>query len=172
VQVLRFSAALAAVVLVHLAGSWAWSEFPRALDLFVVLVVANAREGRSLRGLVGGMVAGLAHDVLSGGPYGLFGIADTILGYFTARAAQRVIIERASMVLLVVAAATLAQQAILMALQATVMEQAEPPAPLWWGGKAAATGLVAFGLDVGAGALRRSRERRRFDRVDRLRFPR
>ena len=171
-QALRFAAALVAVVLAHLAGTWLAADFPRAVDLFVVLVVANARRGSTLSGLLGGMAAGLTHDVLSGGPYGLYGIADTILGYVTARAAQRVIVERASMVMLVVAAATLVQQAILMALLLTLMEQPEPPAPLWWAIRAAASGLVALAVELSAGALRRRRERRRTDRVERLRFPR
>lgn len=171
-QAIRFAAALAAVVLCHLAGTWLLADFPRAVDLFVVLVVANARLGGSFSGLLGGMVAGLAHDVLSGGPYGLYGIADTILGYFTARTAQRVIIERASIVMLMVAVATLLQQAILAALLLTLMEQPDLAEPHWWVLQAANTGLVAFAIELGSGVFRRSQERRRTERVERLRLPR
>jgi rod shape-determining protein MreD len=172
VRALSFAAALVAVVLAHLAGTWLLADFPRALDLFVVLVVANARRGSSLGGLVGGMAAGLVHDILTGGPYGLYGIADTMIGYFTARVAQRVVIERASMAMLVVVAAVVVQQAILAALLAILMEQPEPAAPLWWGGKALASGFVALLLDLARTALGRSRERRRLDRVEKLRLPR
>jgi len=61
-------------------------------------------------------MGGLLHDTLTSGPYGLFGFADTIVGYTTARLAQRLVIQRSTGVLALVSFASVAQQAIVVAV--------------------------------------------------------
>lgn len=167
---LKLLAALAAVVLIHLAAAGLWDDFPRTVDLFVVLVVLQALGAGSLPGMVGGMVVGLTHDILTGGPYGLYGFADTIVGYLTARTAQRLIIDRASRVMAVVIVATLLQQAIIAALAALLLDGATFPTPVWWGVKALASGAVATVAHGAVEVLRGTRARRQRDRRSRLRL--
>lgn len=167
---LKLLVALAAVVSIHLAAAWLWTDFPRTVDLFVVLVVLQALGASSLSGTLGGMVAGLAHDILTGGPYGLYGFADTIVGYLTARTAQRLIIDRASRVMAVVTVATLVQQAIIAALAALLLDGATSPTLGWWGIKALATGAVATVAHGAVEVLRGTRARRSRDRRSRLRL--
>lgn len=169
-RALKLAAALLAALVIHLAGVRLWPDFPRAFDLFVVVVVLNALGASSLSGLLGGMVAGLTHDVLSGGPYGLFGFADTIIGYLAARAGQRLVIQGASGVLLVVAVAVLMQRAVLLLLGAVLLAGSDAPAPLWWALQALLTGLVGAVVHRLGGSFRGSRQRRRHERVDKLRL--
>lgn len=169
-QIASYLAGLVAAVLVHLAGVRLIPEFPLYIDLFVVVVAVRALEGRSLPGMMGGLVAGLTHDVLSGGPYGFYGFADTLVGYFVARAAQRVIGERLSIRTLVVMLAVAAQEAVLLALEAALLGGPRLPDPLAVVVKAAVAGIVAFFLAVWMRAWRTRRDRRRQDRVHRLRM--
>lgn len=169
-QIASYLGGLAAAVLVHLAGIRLFPELPLYVDLFIVVVTVRALEGRSLPGMLGGLLAGLAHDVLSGGPYGFYGFADTLVGYFVARAAQRVIGERLSIRTLVVMIAVLAQEAVLLGLEAALLGGPRLPDPLALVVKAGVAGAVAFGLAVWMRAWRGRRERRRQDRVHRLRM--
>jgi rod shape-determining protein MreD len=170
VRFLRFLAALVAVTLIHLAGVRVYADFPRLVDLFVVLVVLHALGSGSLGGLTGGMLAGLVHDALTGGPYGLYGFADTIVGYLAARVAQRLIIERASGVMAVVVVAALVQQAILVGLATLVLGQRHPPVAWWWAISPLASGLVGAASYLGGDLFSGVRERRRRERVARLRL--
>ncbi len=169
---LRFAAGLAAVVLAHLAGVALVPEFPRFVDLFAVLAVGNGLAGGPLAGLVGGALCGFAHDALAGSPYGLHGFADTFIGYSAARLGQRLIIQRPMAVMATVAGATLVQQAILFGLTVALIKDRQPPMPLWWVVTALANGLVALAFYASTESLRGARERRRLDRVDRIRLSR
>ncbi len=71
-------------------------SFARLLDVFLVVVVLHGLGGNSLAALFAGMLVGLVHDTLTNNPFGLFGFADTIVGYGTARLAQRLVIQRAT----------------------------------------------------------------------------
>ena len=70
--VLKLLGAIALAVLVHLVGVQVFPGFVQAMDVFVVVVVLHALEGESLAGLLVGLVVGLLHDTLTGGPFGLF----------------------------------------------------------------------------------------------------
>ncbi len=169
---LKFAAGLAAVVLAHMGGVALAPDFPRFVDLFAVLAVGNGLAGGPLAGLVGGAICGFVHDGLSGSPYGLHGFADTFIGYSAARLGQRLIIERPAAVMATVLGATLVQQAILFALTVTLMRDREGQAPPWWVVTAAANGLVALAFYAATESFRGARERRRIDRVDRVRLSR
>ena len=86
---LRFGAALASAVLVQVVGLHLAPWFFLGVDLFLVLLIFNALDGESLAGMLGGCVAGLVTDAITGGPFGLYGMVNTLLGYVTAYAGQR-----------------------------------------------------------------------------------
>lgn len=170
-RTVKFLAALAAVVLVHLAGVWLVPALPRVLNVFVVLVVLHALGSGTLRGLLGGMAAGLAHDALTAAPYGFHSFADTIVGYLAAFAGQRLIFDRASAVAAAVVAATLLERAILSGLAALLMEGGELAPPLLWLAEASLTGVVGAAVYLARGGLDRAREQRRH-RSEKLRLGR
>ena len=169
-RVLRFIAALTAVVCLQLLGAWLYPNFPRALDLFLVLTVLYALRGKSTAGLLAGLAAGLTADALSSGPYGLFGFTNTLIGYTTARVSQRLVIQRASQIFLLTVGAIVAQQLLLTGLAYFLLNQGELPDLSWLLIKAIAGGLVAFLTIVLSAAMRRNRERRRRGRLERLRL--
>ena len=82
-RALKLLAGVAAALLVHLAGTQLFGGFGRFLDVFLVVVVIYALEGETLSAIFVGLFVGLLHDTLTGGPFGLFGFADTIVGYGT-----------------------------------------------------------------------------------------
>lgn len=166
----RYLAAVAAAVLLHAVGTLLWPDLPRATDLFLVVTVFYALEGRLMPATFGGLVAGLASDALTGGPYGLAGLADTILGYGSAFMAQRLVIRRASSVFLLFALAAAAQQAIMIAVTLVLFpERGGFPGYTWPVVKVASVGLLGAMLFVGRARLRVSLEKRRTGRAGRLR---
>lgn len=171
-RTLRFLLGLAAAVLVHALGSQVLPRFPSAVDLFLVLAVLHALDGRLIAGMLGGTVAGLTADGLSGGLFGLNGFVDTIIGYGAALAARRLVIQRASSIALVCAAATVAQQLLLMGLGLALISQAHPPLTGWMLAKVAVNGGLGAVLSVLGSRLRVRYERWRQSRGSRLRFDR
>lgn len=166
----RYVAALLVVLLVHSLGVWFVPEFARLIDLFVVLVVLTGMRGNSFAGLIGGLVAGLAQDVLSAGLFGLHGFADTLVGYGSARLAQRLVIERPSGVLLVAAAGSIVQQAVLVGLAFALLPERELPEPMWIGLRAASAGVIAMVVFAGGARWRTGSQERRLSRGKRLRL--
>ncbi len=130
-RAVRFVLALAAAVAVHTLGTRLVPGFSRFVDLFLVVAVLQGLSGRSLAGLGGGLAAGLTHDVLSGTPFGLYGFADTLVGYLTARLAQRLVIQRASGVVLLVAGMSLVQQLTLLLVHLLAAPPVAWPDPRW-----------------------------------------
>lgn len=126
-QFLKFVAALAAAALLHFAGARLLPHFSLAVDLFLLVVALEARHGSPLTGMFAGLAAGLLADGLSGGPYGLYGFADTAVGFGIALAAQQLVVQRTSSLAGVFAAAAAAQQAILAALALVFRDHAELP---------------------------------------------
>ncbi len=169
-RILRFLAALVAVICLQLFGSWLYPSFPRAFDLFLVLTVLCALRGNSAIGLLAGMAAGLSADALSAGPYGLFGFTNTLIGYTTARVSQRLVIQRASQYFLVTAAAIVVQQLLLTALASLLFDHGRLPDLAWLPIKAITGGFIAFLTIVLRATLYRGRERRRRGRLERLRL--
>lgn len=169
-RIAKYLAALVAVVLVHVAGVSLVPSFSRAVDLFLVLVVLNALGGDSLAGLLGGFAAGLAQDVLTGGLFGLYGFADTIIGYGAARLAQRLVIQRITGLWVVVAFASVLQQAILVALEFLLLPDPSVPDPVWVAIRAGTSGLLgALSFAVGR-RWRATADGRRRRRVRRLKL--
>ncbi|HEX2223429.1 MAG TPA: rod shape-determining protein MreD [Thermoanaerobaculia bacterium] len=169
-RALKLLAGLAAAVLVHLAGLQLYGGFARFIDVFLVVVVLYALEGETLSAIFVGMLVGLLHDSLSGGPFGLFGFADTIVGYGTARLAQHLVIQRATGVLGVVAFASALQQAIVVALTFLLLPEPALPEPYWVAVQAGACGLVGMAAYIAGRRWRQGMDTRRRNRMSRLRL--
>jgi rod shape-determining protein MreD len=170
VDILKPLAAIALAALVHFVGMSLWPGFGRSVDVFLVVVVLHGLGGNSLSALVVGLVAGLLQDTLTSGPFGLFGFADTIVGYVTARLAQRLVIQRPTGVLGVVAFASALQQAVAVALTLVLLPSPELPSPLWVAVRAGACGVLGMAIYVAMGNWRRAAEARRRGRMNRIRM--
>ena len=167
---LKLLAAIALAALVHFVGMQLWPGFARVVDVFLVVVVLHGLGGSSLSALLVGLVVGLLQDTLTSGPFGLFGFADTIVGYVTARLAQRLVIQRPTGVLAVVSFASALQQAIVVGLVLVLLPGPELPSPVWVAVRAGTCGLLGLAIYVALGNWRRSSEARRHGRMNRLRM--
>ncbi len=167
---LKLFAAIALAALVHFVGMQFWPGFARIVDVFLVVVVLHGLGGSSLSALLVGLVVGLLQDTLTSGPFGLFGFADTIVGYVTARLAQRLVIQRPTGVLAVVSFASALQQAIVVGLVLVLLPSPELPSPVWVAVRAGTCGLLGLAIYVALGNWRRSSEARRRGRMNRLRM--
>lgn len=161
----RFALALGLAVLVHTAGVHLHPGFAQAVDLFLVLVVLHALDGDSRAGLLGGLAAGTAHDALAGGLFGLFGFADTIVGYGVARLSQRLVIERPTGVFPVAVVAAVVQQTVAVGLAMVLLPEPRLPEPVWLAARAATSGVLgtlffALGRWWRGGADRRRQRKR------------
>jgi rod shape-determining protein MreD len=171
VDVLKLLAGIALAALVHFVGVQLWPVlFPQAVDVLLVVVVLHALRGNSLSALFVGLFVGLIQDELTSKTFGLFGFADTIVGYVTARLAQRLVIQRPTGVLAVVSFASALQQAITVGLMFMLLSSPELPSPLWVAVKAGTCGLLGLVIYIAAGNWRRSSEARRRGRMNRLRM--
>ena len=117
-----------------------------------------------------GLAVGLLQDELTSKPFGLFGFADTIVGYVTARLAQRLVIQRPTGVLAVVSFASALQQAVAVGLALVLLPSPELPSPVWVAVKAGVCGLLGLIVHVVMGNWHRSSEARRRGRMNRLRM--
>lgn len=169
-RVVKFALGLGAALLLHVLGVRLFQDFSQGVDLFLVVVSLNALDGHALAGLLGGLAAGLVQDTLTGSVYGLYGFANTFVGYATARLGQRLVIQRASGVVVVVFLASLVQQALVVLLNTLFFVSPEVPALPWLLIRAASTGLLAFLLYVTGSSLKRSWETRRRVRVRKIRL--
>lgn len=167
---LKLLAGLVAAVLVHLGLMQIWPDLARMVDVFLVLVVLQGLGGNSLASLFVGLLVGLAHDSLTGNPFGLFGFADTIVGYGTARLAQHLVIQRATGVLGVVTFASAAQQAVVVGLAFLLLPEPSLPEPLWVAVKAVACGVLGMAAYVAGRRWRSGMDTRRRNRMNRLRL--
>jgi rod shape-determining protein MreD len=166
----RYVASLLVALLVHTLGVWLIPEYGRAVDLFLVLTVLYGLRGDSLGGLAGGLTAGLVEDVLTAGPFGLHGFANTLVGYGAARLAQRLVIERPSGVFLLTAAGSAVQQALLASLVLLLLPERELPAPMWIGIRAAVCGVIGMVVFIATQRWRSGAETRRLGRGKKLRL--
>ena len=167
---LKLLAAVALAALVHFVGVRLWPDFARAVDVFLVVVALHGLRGNSLSGLLVGLLVGLLQDTLTSGPFGLFGFADTITGYVTARLAQRLVIQRPSGVLALVSFASALQQAVAVGLAFLLLPAPESPSPIWAVIRAGSCGVLGMAVYVVAGRWRNSAETRRRGRMSRLRL--
>lgn len=169
---LRFAAGLVAGILIHSAGLWLAPQFTLAVDVFLVLLVFNGRDGNTLAGMLGGMAAGLVSDALSGGPFGLYGLVDTMVGYGTAYASQRLVIQRAAGVFLLFSLAAAAQQVLLMGVALVIMPEPEFAHYYWVVVKVATSGLLGVMLFAARSRLTTRVEGWRRSRTAKIRFER
>lgn len=167
---LKLIAGIAAAVLVHLGLMQLWPELARALDVFLVVVVLYGLGGNSLAGLFAGLLIGLVHGTLTNSPVGLFSFADTIVGYSTARLAQRLVIQRATGVLAVVSFAAALQEAIVVGLAVMLLPDPQLPTPLGVALKAGLCGVLGMLLHIAGKRWRLGSETRRRSRMSRLRL--
>ncbi len=167
---LKLLAAVALAALVHFVGVRLWPDFARAVDVFLVVVALHGLRGNSLSGLLVGLLVGLLQDTLTSGPFGLFGFADTIVGYVTARLAQRLVIQRPTGVLALVSFASALQQAVAVGLAFLLLPAPESPSPLWAFLRAVACGVLGMAVYVVSARWRSSSESRRRGRMSRLRL--
>ncbi|HEX9945850.1 MAG TPA: rod shape-determining protein MreD [Thermoanaerobaculia bacterium] len=169
-QTLKLLAGIALAVLVHFVGMRLSPYFGRVIDVLLVVVALHGLKGNSLAALLVGLLVGLLHDTLTGGPFGLFGFADTIVGYVTARLAQRLVIQRATGVLAVVSFASVLQQAVVVGLAILLLPAPEMPSPVWAAVRAGACGLLGMAVYIAGSHWRRTSEARRRGRMSRLRL--
>lgn len=169
-QALRLIAAVALAVVAHFIAMSISPLLGRTVDVFLVVAAMYGLRGNSLSGLLVGLLVGLLHDTLTSGPFGLFGLADTIVGYVTARLAQRLVIQRATGVLAVVAFASALQQAIVVGLAFLLLPSPEVPSPLWVALQAGACGILGLAVHIATANWRRTAETRRRGRMSRLRL--
>ncbi len=168
----QFLLALAAALLLHFVGSRLWSDFTLAVDLFLVVLVRQALGARTWAGLAAGVLVGMVEDSLSGRLYGLYGCADTVVGYLAAVVAQRVVIQRSTGVMLAFFAASIAQQAILLLLALLIVPAAGGPSVPWIAAHAATTALFGGLWHVGSASWRGRYDSWRRNRGSRLQFGR
>lgn len=167
---LRFAMALAVATLLQVAGVSLFPQFSLAVDFFLVIVVFNAMDGNSAAGMFGGTAAGLVTDGLTGGYFGLFGIANTVVGYGTAITAQRLVIQRPASSLLVFAVAAAAQLLILLGLSLLFLADADLPQYSWILVKVGTTGVLGGVLYLANRRMRSRVEMWRRTRKTRIRF--
>ena len=122
----RFAGALAAVALIEVLLAEALPATADLLDLFVLLVVLNSLKRDSLRGLAGGLAAGLVQDTLSASLYGLNTLACCVVGYGVARLSQRMLTSQQAVAALLVAAGVLVHQVVVFSLL-TILDVATIP---------------------------------------------
>ena len=169
---LKFFLAVLVALAVHFLAAGFFPGFPAYADLFLVIVVFHALDGHLLAGLLGGFAAGLVTDGLTGGLFGLFGFADTLVGYGAALATKRVVIEHTPGAFVLFGVAALAQQAILALLSLTLLAGSPLPGTLEVGAKVLTTGVLGAALFFGRGRLTGISARWRKMRQGRIRFGR
>ena len=169
-RALRFLAGLAGLFLVHVLAVRLIPGFALAIDLFVLILVFHALDGNTLAGMLGGLVVGLAEDSLSGGLYGLHGLAGTVVGYAAARAAQQLVVQQASVVGFFCAIGLVLHELLLTALSRMLFAEAPSPALAWVTVRASTTALLGMLLWVGRARLDRRLEVWRRDRQSRIRL--
>jgi rod shape-determining protein MreD len=162
--------ALAVATLLQVAGVSLFPQFSLAVDFFLVIVVFNAMDGNSAAGMFGGTAAGLVTDGLTGGYFGLFGIANTVVGYGTAITAQRLVIQRPASSLLVFSVAAAAQQLILLGISLLFVAHADLPQYSWILVKVGTTGVLGGVLYLANRRMRSRVEMWRRTRKTRIRF--
>jgi rod shape-determining protein MreD len=126
-RALEFFIGLVAAVILHMVLVRVTGGVSLAVDLFLLLALFNALDGNPTFGLLGGLVAGLTADTLTGGLYGLHGFADTLAGYGLAVATRRLVIQRATGIFLAFSLAAAVQQAILVGLRLVLLPETSLP---------------------------------------------
>lgn len=157
-RVLRFLLLLAGALAVHFVGVRAAPGFSAMVDPFVVALLFQALDASPLGGMICGVVIGAAQDTVSGGLYGLYGFADTVVGYVAAVVAQRVVIQRWPGIVLAFIAGVAVQQVLLVLVALLVLGDPELPSLA----SVAIKPLVSSALGLGL-VIATQRGRHRYD---------
>jgi rod shape-determining protein MreD len=155
-RVVRFLLLLVGALAVHFVGVRAVPGFTALVDPFLVALVFQALDASPLSGLVCGVVVGATQDSVSGGLYGLYGFADTVVGYVAALVAQRVVIQRWPGVMLAFVAGAAVQQLVLVLVALLVIGDPELPSLASVALKPLVCAVLGLGLFV---ATQRGRSR-------------
>jgi rod shape-determining protein MreD len=167
---LRYLVALAGALLLHLIGVRLLPHFADAADVFLVVVVWFSLSGRPASAQLSGMGAGLVHDALSGSPFGLHGMANTVVGYAVARTAQKLLFQQRGTRTLAFLLAAAVQQAAVVALMVFLLPNSQLPQLRWILVKLAVTPALGLALVGGEARARRWWAARRGRRGSRLRL--
>lgn len=169
-KLFRFLVGLILVVLLQVLGVHFFSRFTLITDLFLILVVYHSLDNSPAWSSIGGSVAGLIQDVLSGGLYGLHGFANTLVAYISCRLKLRLVIQQPQQVGLLFALAAALQLAILAGLQVLLVGGAELPGPWVMLARTVTCGLGGTLLFALAGKARQVEGRWRAKRRRRLKI--
>jgi rod shape-determining protein MreD len=141
---LQAVAALLVATVVHLVGAQLGTVLPRLLDPFLLATVWVALRTGPMAGQLTGLAAGLLHDGLTGGLFGLTSLANTLVGYVTAAASSHILLQQGIRVLLYGLGA-LVQQLTLVLVVLFLVPSPELPQVGWM--------LAKVGVSIAAGAL-------------------
>lgn len=146
--VARFFAGLLAVFVTHLLGVTFVPYFSSAIDLFLVLIVLEASRGDEVRGMLAGVVTGLAEDALSGALYGLHGFAGTVVGFAVARTSRRMASQDPGVLGLVALGAQPVHELTVALLQSLLLPEGTRPDLPWMAVRTLTTAVLAFAVLV------------------------
>ena len=169
-KLLRFIIGLVCAILLQVLGLHLFSQFFLGFDLFLLLVVYHSLDNSPAWSSIGGSVAGLAQDALSGGLYGLHGFANTLVAYISCRLQQRLVIQQPAQVGLLFALAAALQLATLAGLQFLLVGGSELPDSLTMVARTLTSGLGGALLFALAGKARQLESRWRARRRRRLKI--
>jgi rod shape-determining protein MreD len=145
---LRFLAGLLAVFVTHLLGVTFVPYFSSAIDLFLVLIVLEASRGDELRGMLAGVVTGLAEDALSGALYGLHGFAGTVVGFAVARTSRRMASQDPGVLGLVALGAQPLHELVVALLESLLVPEGGRPELAWVAARTLSTAVLSFAVLV------------------------
>lgn len=126
-RVLRLGAGLVVALLVHLLVVALFPDLSGIVDPFLLLIVWSAMDGSVLAATVLGCVAGLTEDAVSNGPFGLYGVAGTAVGYIAARSSMLVSLERPRFLAVLFSLAAILQQIVVLLLMVLLVTDGELP---------------------------------------------
>lgn len=146
-------------------------------DPLLVLVVYHAvrpgefgRPASPLTCALVGSVAGLAHDVLTGGRLGLYGFSDTLAAWIVSKVQQRMVLQQTLQIGLVGMLASAFQLAVLATLQFLMVPAGELPAVGPAVLRVVLTGVLLVFVHAGAERVRVLEAQWREKRRARVRF--
>lgn len=147
-KALRFLLAITLAFVVHVILVRLFPTLARGTDLFGLVLVYFAMASSSAAGLLFGMAAGLTHDLASQSPLGLNGFAGTLAGYVVARAALQIESTQLSVVGFFFALGVAVEEAARALLIFLLVEQTNPPDPIWVGVRVVTSGALGLLLVV------------------------
>lgn len=169
---LRLLMALAVVVILQTLAVSVWHDFAVWVDPFLILTLYFGL-GRTPNQSVGaGTLAGLTHDALSGGLFGLHGAANTLVAWLSALFQQRVVTQQPLTVALLFAIGTAVQTVTLALLQVLMVNDGSAPDGRVFVGRTVTSAILGCLLYVGDHRLRKAEHRWREQRRRRLRIDR